>query len=234
MSIRLRPAAARGHADLGWLDTWHSFSFADYFDPAHMGFRSLRVINDDTIAAGGGFAPHGHRDMEIVTYVTRGALEHRDSTGGHGVIRRGEVQHMTAGRGVRHSEYNASDRDDVHLLQIWIQPAAKGLEPGYQKGVFDDGAKRDRLRLIASPEGRDGSLPIHQDALLFASVISPDTSLSHPLAAGRGAWVQVVAGALSLNGVTLSAGDGAAVEDEAVLTLATGMNGAEVLLFDLA
>lgn len=141
---------------------------------------------------------------------------------------------MTAGRGVRHSEYNASDRDDVHLLQIWIQPAAKGLEPGYQKGVFDDGAKRDRLRLIASPEGRDGSLPIHQDALLFASVISPDTSLSHPLAAGRGAWVQVVAGALSLNGVTLSAGDGAAVEDEAVLTLATGMNGAEVLLFDLA
>jgi quercetin 2,3-dioxygenase len=234
MTLHLRPAAQRGHADLGWLRSHHSFSFADYFDPAHMGFRTLRVINDDTIAAATGFDTHGHRDMEIITYVTRGAVEHKDSTGSHAVTRRGEVQRMTAGKGVFHSEFNASAEDDLHLLQIWILPAAKGLAPGYEQGVFDDDAKRDRLRLIASSDGRDGSLTIHQDAAIYASVSGPGSSLSHALAAGRGAWVQVVAGVLTVNGVVLGAGDGASIEEEGTLSLVAGAAGAEFLLFDLA
>lgn len=233
MSLRLRPAAQRGHADHGWLDTRHSFSFADYFDPAQMGFRALRVINDDTIAPGGGFDTHGHRDMEILTYVTRGALAHRDSTGGQAVIRRGEIQRMSAGTGIRHSEFNASDAEDVHLLQIWILPAAQGLPPGYEQTLFDDEAKRDRLRLIASRDGREGSVILHQDVSVYASVSGPDAALRHPLADGRGAWVQVVAGSVTVNGVPLSTGDGAAIEDEAAIAFVAGTEGAEFLLFDL-
>lgn len=233
MTLRLRPAAERGHANHGWLDTWHSFSFADYFDPAQMGFRALRVINDDLIAPGGGFDTHGHRDMEILTYVTRGGLAHRDSTGGQATIGRGEIQRMSAGTGIRHSEFNASNTQEVHLLQIWILPEAKGLTPGYEQTLFDDEAKRDRLRLIASRDGREGSVTLHQDVSVYASVSGPDVALSHALTAGRGAWVQVVAGSVNVNGVTLTAGDGAAIEDEAGLALVTGGKGVEFLLFDL-
>ncbi len=172
MSIVLRPSQARFHGQHGWLDSYHTFSFADFFDPAHMGFRALRVINDDWIAAGSGFDTHPHRDMEILTYVFEGAVEHKDSTGGHGVTARGDVQRMTAGTGVRHSEFNASATEDLRLLQIWILPEAKGLEPGYQQTRFDDDSKRDRLRLIASRDGGDGSLTIHQDVAVYAALLS--------------------------------------------------------------
>lgn len=233
MTLRLRPAASRGHADHGWLDSWHSFSFADYFDPAQMGFRALRVINDDLIAPGGGFDTHGHRDMEILTYVTRGGLAHHDSTGGQAIIGRGEIQRMTAGTGIRHSEFNASDSAEVHLLQIWILPESKGLTPGYEQTLFDDDAKRNRLRLIASRDGREGSATVHQDVLVYASVSAKGVALSHALGAGRGAWVQVVAGSVEVNGTALAAGDGAAIEDEAGIALVAGPEGAEYLLFDL-
>ncbi|EME71196.1 Pirin-related protein [Paramagnetospirillum caucaseum] len=232
MTLQLRPAAARGHADHGWLDSRHSFSFAEYFDPAHMGFRALRVINEDWVAPRTGFGTHPHRDMEILTYVIAGAVEHRDSTGGHGLIRRGEVQAMTAGTGIRHSEMNPLADQTLHLLQIWILPEAPRLTPGYSQTVFDDESKRDRLRLIASRDGRGGSLILHQDVAIHAGILSPGLTLGHALAAGRGAWVQVVGGALTVNGQMASAGDGVAIEDEAALVLATE-NGAEVLLFDL-
>lgn len=233
MTLRLRPAAERGHADHGWLDSWHSFSFADYFDPTQMGFRALRVINDDLIAPGGGFDTHGHRDMEILTYVTRGGLAHRDSTGGQATISRGEIQRMTAGTGIRHSEFNASASEEVHLLQIWILPETKGLIPGYEQTLFDDEAKRDRLRLIASRSGREGSVTLHQDVSVYASVSTAGTTLAHSLNVGRGAWVQVAAGGVTVNGVFLGAGAGAAVEDETEITFIAGPGGAEFLLFDL-
>ncbi|MDO8607933.1 MAG: pirin family protein [Phaeospirillum sp.] len=232
MSIVLRPSQARFHAHHGWLESFHTFSFAEFHDPAHMGFRALRVINDDWIAAGSGFDTHPHRDMEILTYVFEGAVEHKDSTGGHGVTARGDVQRMTAGTGVRHSEINASATQDLRLLQIWILPEATRLEPGYQQGRFDDEAKRDRLRLIASRDGRDGALTIHQDTAVYASLLSEGAAVSHTLAAGRGAWVQVVRGELDLNGCRLSTGDGAAVEDVAELIL-TARCETEFLLFDL-
>ena len=233
MTLHLRPAAARGHAEHGWLSSRHSFSFADYFDPDHMGFRAFRVINEDWIAPETGFGTHPHRDMEILTYVIAGAVEHKDSTGGQGLTRRGEIQVMTAGTGIRHSEMNPLADQTLHLLQIWILPEVPRLTPGYRQAVFDDDSKRDRLRLIASRDGHDGSLVIHQDAAILAGILSPGQSLSHPLATGRGAWVQVVAGALTVNGQVLSAGDGAAIENEAAVVLASE-NGAEIVLFDLA
>lgn len=232
MTLSLRPAAARGHAEHGWLSSRHTFSFADYFDPSQMGFRTLRVINEDWVAPKTGFGTHPHRDMEILTYVIAGAVAHKDSTGGEGVIRRGEIQVMSAGTGIRHSEMNPSSDQTLHLLQIWILPEAQRLAPRYEQALFDDESKRDRLRLIASRDGRDGSLVIHQDASVHASILSPGSSLSHGLGAGRGAWVQVVAGALAVNGQVLSAGDGAAIENTSAVELASE-NGAETVLFDL-
>jgi redox-sensitive bicupin YhaK (pirin superfamily) len=232
--IRLRPADERGRTRLGWLDSRHTFSFGDYRDPRHMGYRSLRVINDDRVAPAAGFGTHPHRDMEIVTCVLAGALEHRDSLGTGSVIRPGEVQRMSAGTGIRHSEYNPSRSEPAHFLQIWIEPAEEGLAPEYEQKAFPDAERRGRLRLVASPDGRDGSVRVHQDAELYAAVLGPGERVSHPLRPGRGAWVQVARGAAVLNGRPLQAGDGAAVEGEAALDLAAADGEAEVLLFDLA
>ena len=229
--ITVRKAEERGHFDHGWLDTRHTFSFADYHDPAHMGFRHLRVINEDRVAPGQGFPTHGHRDMEIISYVLDGALEHRDSLGTGSVIRPGEVQRMTAGTGVTHSESNPSRREPVHFLQIWILPARRGLTPGYEQKVLDE--KRGALRTIASPDGREGSVTIHQDVALYAALLDEGTEVVHTPAPGRHAWVQVARGAVTLNGQPLAAGDGAAISDEPSLRLA-GTAPSEVLLFDLA
>lgn len=231
--IAIRKAAERGHFDHGWLDTWHSFSFADYHDPDHMGFRTLRVINEDFVAPGQGFPMHFHRDMEIVTYVLEGAIEHKDSLGNAGVIRPGEVQRMTAGRGVMHSESNPSEKDRLHLLQIWILPDRKGLEPGYEQKIFPEAERRGRLRLIASPDGRDGSVTIRQDARIFAGLLGRGERVSQPLARGRHAWIQVARGALALDGHALEAGDGASADGGATLELEASRD-AELLLFDLA
>ena len=226
--IHIRKANDRGHANHGWLDTYHTFSFADYYDPEQMGYRTLRVINEDRVAPGGGFGTHGHRDMEIVTYVLEGALAHQDSMGNRGVIRPGEVQRMSAGTGVLHSEMNASDKEPVHFLQIWILPERGGITPGYeQKRVdFSDG-----LRLIASPEGEEGAVKIHQDARLYGARIDNGTTVEHKFADGRHGWLQVARGEVEVNGKKLNAGDGAAIENEPSLRI-TGRNG-EVLLFDL-
>jgi quercetin 2,3-dioxygenase len=231
--IRIRPARRRGQTALGWLDSRHTFSFGDYYDPEHMGFRSLRVLNDDRVAPGGGFGTHPHRDMEIVTYVLGGALAHRDSLGTGSVIKAGDVQRMTAGTGIRHSEFNASADEPVHFLQIWLLPERRGLAPGYEQRTVPEAEKRGRLRLVASHDGRDGSLTIHQDADVYAAVLDPGERASHRLRPGRHAWVQVARGSVTLNGQPLRAGDGAAVSDETSLDLA-GTEPAEVLLFDLA
>jgi len=231
--IRLRKAKDRGHADHGWLDTWHTFSFADYYDPEQMGFRALRVINDDVVAPGRGFGTHPHRDMEIVTYVLEGALAHKDSMGNASTIVPGEVQRMSAGTGVLHSEFNHSKTDPVHLLQIWLLPDRNGLAPSYEQTFFPDEEKRGRLRLVASPDAADGSVRIHQDARLYATLLAPGEEVTHALAPGRHAWVHVARGKASLNGQPLEAGDGAAVSAEEQLTL-RGDGHAEVLLFDLA
>jgi len=231
--IRLRKAEDRGHADHGWLDTWHTFSFADYHDPEHMGFRALRVINDDVVAPGRGFGTHPHRDMEIVTYVLEGALAHKDSMGNASTIVPGEVQRMSAGTGVLHSEFNHSKTDRVHLLQIWLLPDRVGIEPSYEQTFFPDEEKLGRLRLVASPDGADGSVTIHQDARLYATLLEPGQEVAHDLAPGRHAWVHVARGRASLNGHALAAGDGAAVSAEERLVL-RGEGRAEVLLFDLA
>jgi len=231
--IRLRKAKDRGHADHGWLDTWHTFSFADYYDPEQMGFRALRVINDDVVAPGRGFGTHPHRDMEIVTYVLEGALAHKDSMGNASTIVPGEVQRMSAGTGVLHSEFNHSRTDPVHLLQIWLLPDRNGLAPSYEQTFFPDEEKRGRLRLVASPDAADGSVRIHQDARLYATLLAPGEEVTHALAPGRHAWVHVARGKASLNGQPLEAGDGAAVSAEEQLTL-RGDGHAEVLLFDLA
>lgn len=228
-----RPSAERGHADHGWLDTRHTFSFADYHDPAHMGFRSLRVINEDRIAPGAGFPRHPHRDMEIVTIVLAGALEHRDSTGGHGIIRPGDVQRMTAGTGVTHSEYNASAAEPVHLVQIWILPEKRGLAPGYEQKTFAESAKRGRFCVVASPDGREDSVTIRQDARLHLAALGSGETAAHPLAPGRHAWVQVLRGKVDVNGHALEAGDGAAVSDEKQVRISATAD-SEVLLFDLA
>ena len=227
--ITVRKAADRGHFNHGWLDTSHTFSFADYYDPNFMGFRTLRVINEDRVQAGEGFGTHGHRDMEIVTYVLEGALAHRDSTGGGGVLRPGEVQRMSAGTGVRHSEMNGSNDEPVHFLQIWLMPERGGIAPGYEQKAFPD--RKDQLRLVASRDARDGSLSIHQDVDLYAAQLD-GASVTHTFKPGRAGWVQVARGSVTVNGVQLGAGDGAAVEGESSVTLKG--DGAEFLLFDLS
>ncbi|MGH7856258.1 MAG: pirin family protein [Candidatus Binatia bacterium] len=231
--IEIRRGNERGHAEHGWLESYHTFSFADYHDPRFMGFRALRVINEDRVQPGRGFGTHSHRDMEIISYILEGALEHEDSMGTSSVIRPGEVQRMRAGTGVAHSEFNHSRTELVHFLQIWIVPEEKGLPPSYEQRAFPESERTDDFRLVASREGREGSVKIHQDVDLYASLLSPGATLEHPLAAGRHAWVQVIRGGVSVNGEVLSAGDGLAISDEASVRIA-GRGSAEVLLFDLA
>ncbi len=230
--ISVRPATERGHFDHGWLDTWHSFSFSDYQDPAHMGYSILRVINEDRVAPGGGFPTHGHSDMEIMTYILSGALEHNDSMGNGSVIRPGDVQRMSAGTGVRHSEYNPSPDAPVHLLQIWLLPNRQRVAPGYAQRHFPETARRGRLCLIMSPDGRDASIDSHQDALVYATVLEAGETVGLDLERGRRAYVQVARGGVRVNGRELTAGDGARIQDEARLEIA-GLGSAEVLVFDL-
>ncbi len=230
--IDIRKGTERGHANHGWLDSFHSFSFADYFDPAHVQFSVLRVINEDRVAPGAGFPTHGHRDMEIVSYVLEGALEHKDSLGTGSVIRPGDVQRMSAGTGVRHSEFNASATELVHFLQIWILPDRAGHAPGYEQKHFAPSELNGQLRLIASPDGRDGSVTIHQDAFLYATRLNGSAAVSHALAPGRHAYIHIARGQVALNGTALVAGDGTRVEDETQLRLGQGRD-AEVLVFDL-
>jgi hypothetical protein len=229
--ISIRLSRDRGHFDHGWLNTYHTFSFADYHDPDHMGFRSLRVINDDRVAPGQGFGAHRHRDMEIVSYVLEGALAHKDSLGNSGVIRPGDVQRMSAGTGVEHAEFNASKTEPVHFLQIWILPERRGLPSGYEQNTFPEESKRKRLRLVGSPDGREGSVTIRQDVAVYASVLGRGEEVRHVLAPERAAWLQVARGELALNGESLKEGDGAAVTDERELSIAG--RGTEFLLFDL-
>ena len=231
MSLTLRPSSARGHADHGWLDSYHSFSFAGYFDPAHMGFGTLRVINEDRVAGGAGFDTHGHRDMEIISYVISGELAHRDSMGHGSVIRPGDVQVMSAGTGIRHSEFNDSAEQGVHFLQIWITPARQGVTPRYAQTHFDEASRRNQLRLIVSGDGRDGALMIHQDARIYASLLEKGATLTHAMR-GRRSWIQMVKGSVELLGHTISSGDGAAIESEDALTL-RATEDSEFLLFDL-
>jgi quercetin 2,3-dioxygenase len=228
----LRRAADRGHANHGWLDSWHSFSFADYHDPAHMGFGPLRVINEDRVQPGMGFGTHGHRDMEIISYVLEGALEHKDSMGNGSVIRPGNVQRMSAGTGVRHSEYNPSASEGVHFLQIWIEPAERGVAPGYEEKNFDAASKRGRLRLIASPDGREGSVTIHQDALVYAALLDGAETATQSLAPGRRLYVHVARGEVTANGQKLQAGDALKATGESAVRLEAGRN-SEVIVFDL-
>jgi redox-sensitive bicupin YhaK (pirin superfamily) len=231
--IQVRKAAERGHFDHGWLDTHHTFSFGDYVDPDQIGFRSLRVINDDRVEPGQGFGMHSHRDMEIVTYVLDGALQHRDSMGNGSIIRAGELQRMTAGTGVRHSEFNPSQKEWVHFYQIWLLPERPGLTPSYEQLTVRDEEKLGRFRLVASPEGADGSMKIHQDARLYLASLAPGQAVSHEVKHGRAAWLQVLRGGANVLGHDLAAGDGVAVADENVVTVkAAGPS--EVLLFDLA
>jgi len=233
--IAIRRAEDRGRFDHGWLDTSHTFSFAGYHDEAHMGFRALRVINEDRVKPGEGFGTHGHRDMEILTWVLSGALAHRDSTGGQGVLRPGEAQRMSAGTGVQHSEFNGSREEPVHFLQIWILPDRDGHRPSHEQRPFPEAERRGALRLVASPGGAEGSLTIHQDARVHATVLGRGEEVRHALGPGRHGWVQVARGELTLNGKALRAGDGAAISDERELLLAAaGHDGlAEALLFDL-
>ena len=231
--ITPRPSAERGHFNHGWLDSYHSFSFAEYFDPAHMGFRALRVINEDRIEAGAGFPTHGHQNMEIITYMLAGELEHKDSLGSGSVIRPGVIQRMTAGTGIRHSEFNPSADNPCHLLQIWMLPERDGLAADYEEKEFPLEGRTNRLQVIAAPNGAGGGLHINQDIHLYATVIGAGGRVSHPLSPGRHAWVQVASGAVEINGLSLVAGDGAAISDEVELTL-TSRDGAECLLFDLA
>ena len=231
--LQLRKATERGHFNHGWLDTYHTFSFADYYDPAQMGFRSLRVMNEDRVAPGMGFGMHGHRDMEIVTYVLEGALEHKDSMGNGTPLRPGELQRMSAGTGVRHSEFNPSTSEPVHLYQIWLLPRAKGTEPSYEQNFFPEEERRGKLRLVASPDGDDGSLTIQQHARIYLATLAGGDSLSLELPLGRYAWLQVLRGRVTVNGATLETSDGLAVSDEPRLDL-VGENSAEVMLFDLA
>jgi hypothetical protein len=231
--INIRRSNERGGGDHGWLKTQHSFSFNDYWDDKWMGFRSLRVINEDFVAPNGGFPTHPHRDMEIITYILSGKIEHKDSLGTGSVILPGDGQRMTAGRGIRHSEYNPSSTDAVHLLQIWILPKEQGLEPSYEQKSFPESEKRGKLRLIASNDAANGSVKINQDAKLYVSLLAPGEEVAHTLASKRHAWLQVAKGAVELNGQKLDQGDGAAISDEKKLTI-KGTKDAEVLLFDLA
>jgi len=231
--ITVRKSDERGHARHGWLDSRHTFSFGEYYDPRHMGFRALRVINEDRVQPSKGFATHSHRDMEIVSYVLEGALEHKDSMGTGSVIRPGDVQLMRAGTGVTHSEYNHSAEVLVHFLQIWILPDRAGLAPAYEQANFPAEQRRHRLKLVASSAGRDGSLPIHQDVAMYAGLLDAGDEIAHSLAPGRHAWVQVIRGALRINGIDLAGGDGAAISNESTCRIAADA-ATELLLFDLA
>jgi len=231
--LTLRRAADRGHADHGWLNSYHTFSFADYFDPAHMGFRSLRVINDDTVDGGQGFGTHGHRDMEIVSYVLDGRLEHKDSMGTGSVLKPGDVQRMSAGTGVRHSEFNGSQTDPVHFLQIWIVPNKQGVAPSYEEKHFDEASRRGQLRLIASPDGAEGSVRLHADARIRAALLGAGENLEYVVPPGRHTWVHVARGDLNIQGQRLTSGDAVSTSDEATLKFEATQD-SEVLLFDLA
>jgi redox-sensitive bicupin YhaK (pirin superfamily) len=230
--IRVRKADERGREQFGWLDSRHTFSFGQYYDSDHMGFGHLRVINDDRVVPGGGFDTHGHRDMEIISVVLEGAMEHRDSLGHGSVIRPGDVQRMTAGTGITHSEFNHSKEEPLRFLQIWIVPSQKGLEPGYEQKHFGDDERRGRLRLVGSRDGHDGSVVIHQDVSLFTTTLSAGDAVSHDIPAGGHAWLQVASGDVDLNGVTLGEGDGAAIDKELSITV-TSVSDAELLLFEL-
>lgn len=231
--IKIRRANDRGHFDFGWLNTWHTFSFGDYHDPANMNFRHLRVINDDVVQPGRGFGMHEHRDMEIITYVISGALEHKDSLGNGDVIRPGDLQRMSAGRGIAHSEFNPSKSEAVRLLQIWLFPAQRGLDPSWEQKSFPIERRRNQLRLVASPGAEDGSLKIHQDARVYASTLEAGAEVKHTLGPKRYAWVQVAKGGLEINGAKLEEGDGAGISEETPLSIKAD-KGAEFLLFDLA
>lgn len=230
--ITLRPSQERGHAHHGWLDTYHSFSFADYYDDDHMGFRSLRVINEDSVAPRRGFGTHPHRDMEIITYVLSGQVEHKDSMGTTAIIRPGEVQRMSAGTGVLHSEVNRFD-EPLHMLQIWILPEKRGLQPGYEQKAFSEQERQGRFRVVASPDGREGSVTVHQDMTLHSTLLGQGEKAEYTLKPGRHAWVQLARGSGTLNGTPIQAGDGAAVSDESTLVLAAN-EPIEALLFDMA
>jgi quercetin 2,3-dioxygenase len=233
--LTVRPSAERGAAALDWLDSRHTFSFSHYYDPQHISFGSLRVINEDIVQPAKGFGTHGHKDMEIITYVLQGELEHKDSLGNGSVMRYGDVQRMSAGTGIQHSEFNPSATNPVHLLQIWILPGQQGLAPSYEQTTFSEAEKCDRLRLIGSPDGREGSVTIHQDVKLYAAVLQQGASVSHPLAAGRMAWLQVARGSVVLNGKALAAGDGVAISQTDTLNLHNRETDVtEVLLFDMA
>lgn len=231
--ITRRPSSERGHADHGWLDTYHTFSFADYYDPAHLSFRALRVINQDMVTAGNGFGAHAHSDMEIVTYVLEGALEHEDSMGNGSVMRPGDVQRMSAGSGVVHSEFNASQSERVRFLQIWIVPARAGTDPSYEQKSFDAASAVNRLRPIVTPDGHDGSLHIGQNVSIYDAHLRNASSLTHEIEEGRHAWLQVIDGGVRVNGTILSAGDGAAISDETSVTISADED-SHLLLFDLA
>ncbi len=231
--MTVRPADERGHADHGWLNSHHTFSFADYHDPAHMGFRALRVVNDDTVAPGKGFGKHPHRDMEIISYVLDGALEHKDSIGTGSVIRPGDVQRMSAGSGVLHSEFNASRTEPVHFLQIWLAPSARGIQPSYEQKTFSSDERQGQLRLVASPDGHDGSLTVHTDASIYIGLFDRGQSGELAVKAGRHLWIHVARGKIRANGHELSTGDSAGISDETALKV-EGVDHAEVLVFDLA
>ncbi|MCO6511100.1 MAG: pirin family protein [Aridibacter famidurans] len=231
--IKVRKAEERGHANYGWLDTNHTFSFNTYYDPEFMGFRTLRVINEDRVEPGKGFGTHGHKDMEIISYVVEGALAHKDSSGGSEVLKPHEVQRMTAGTGIRHSEFNPSDEEKVHFYQIWIVPDQNSLEPGYEQTYFAPEEKKGRLRLVASKGGDDGSVKINQDVALYASILEEGDSVTHAFAEGRHGWIQVIKGSVEVNGMKLDASDGAAVSDESRIEIVSTAGESEVLLFDL-
>jgi redox-sensitive bicupin YhaK (pirin superfamily) len=231
--ITRRPAAERGVSNLGWLDSRHTFSFGEYHDPEHMGFRSLRVINDDRVLGGAGFGRHPHRDMEIFSYVLEGKLAHEDSLGTGATVGAGEVQKMSAGTGILHSEFNPSPTDPLRFPQVWIVPDRRGLRPSYEQRAFNDADKRGRLKLIGSRDGNNGSIVFHQDVTLYASILGEGVAVEHRLAAGRGAWLQVALGTVVVNGQRLDEGDGASIVDDAAITI-RGASESEVLLFDLA
>lgn len=232
--ITVRPAHERGVANFGWLDSRHTFSFGTYYDPKHMGFSALRVINEDKVLPAQGFGSHGHQDMEIISYVLAGALEHKDSIGNGSVIRPGDVQRMSAGTGILHSEYNASSSEPVHFLQIWVLPNTKGLTPSYEQTHFSTEARQGQLRLVGSPDGRNGSVTIHQDVNLYAALLAEKETIQHSIAQGRSLWVQVARGAIQLNEYYLSVGDGVAVTHEQTIRLTGQSDDAEILVFDLA
>lgn len=233
--IRVRKGSGRGHFDHGWLNTYHTFSFSRYYDPDQMGFRSLRVINEDWVSAGEGFGLHPHEDMEIITYVLEGSIAHKDSLGNGSALVPGELQRMSAGTGIRHSEFNASESEQLHLYQIWLLPEKKGMKPSYEQKAFPEAERTNRLKLVASPKGEEGALTIGQDARLYLATLDPEHELSHPLPPGRHAWLQVLRGRVTMNGLPLEAGDGAALSEESAVAIQSSESEpAEVLLFDLA